>query len=165
MAGINTGPSMMSRLGNMGAGMANGLAQNYGGDLSGAAKATSGLLNRQKSPMRRPGVTSGLGGQMPGQRMPMPQNPMAGRMQAPGLISATTSGPEMQAQMPQSINTGPSPQLFTQPYANLFQPPSGNSGITGGMSNRPSGYERPNMGAPGTDIGGLFGRFNQFAGR
>ncbi len=167
MAGISTGPSFMSRLGGQLPGMANALGQQYGGNMSGMAKSSSSLLNRQKAPsfgggMRRaktPGVIEGMGNSpLPGQQI-----------QAPGLQPSPGMGGEINAQMPMAgINTGPSPQLFQQPYGNLFSGTpgygsGGNTGITGGLFNRPPGYERPNMGAPGIDIGGMFSTYNKMS--
>lgn len=176
---INTNPSFMSRLGGQMPGMVNAAAQQFGNpSMKESVAGSASLLGKQKTPgfmggMRRktPPVTNGIpGGQMPGQQIPIPTGPSfmptagPGRMspvnvQAPGLVPPG----EMNAEMP--IATGPSP-LFQNPYGNIFgNSPgygrSGNTGIAGGMFNRPPGYERPNMGAGGTDIGGLFGRYNQ----
>jgi hypothetical protein len=163
---VNTGPSFMSRLGQAAPGALNAAAQQFGNpSMAGGVKASAGLLGRQKQPMRRqmpvgPRVTSGIpAGQMPGQRI-----------QAPGLqVSPEMGGmrPELNAEMPMGgINTAPSPQLFAKPYANIFggtsgYGPSGNTGVAGGLFNRPPGYERPNMGAPGADIGGMFSTYNR----
>jgi hypothetical protein len=156
MAGINVGPGFMGRLGGQMPGALNALGQKYGGSMSGPAKASASLLGKQRTPSR-PKVTSGMGKQqLPGQQIPI---------QAPGLQAAPQ---EIQAQMPAAVNTAPSPQLFQNPYANIFggssgYGSSGNTGIAGGLFNRPPGYERPNMGAAGTDIGGMFGAYNRFS--
>jgi hypothetical protein len=168
--GVSTAPSggFFKRLGGQIPGMTNAMAQNFGGgdaqtmqNLQGSAK----LLGMQKPPMRKPPMPSmgpGISGMpqgMPGEMPPM-------QAQAPGLQAAPGMGPEMQAQMP--ITTGPS-NLAGSPYGNLFgggrgMPgmSNGNTGVAGGIFNRPPGYERPNFGGGGNDVSGLFGSFNRF---
>lgn len=140
MAGVRTGPSMMGKIGQFGARATNALAQQYGDPrMRGAAQGASSLFNRPRpmAPPSMPTATAGIQpGQMPGQQMPMPSLP--------------------------SIQTGPTNQ-FSTPYSNVFTGygPSGNTGIAGGILNRPPGYERPNIGgnAGGVDIGGMFSRY------
>ena len=165
MAGISTGPGFMSRLGGQLPGMVNAAAQQFGNpSMRNAVAGSASLLSKQKQPRFNPArmapkVTTGID-TMPGTQVPLPSNPI--NIQAPGL----TPPQEISAEMP--INTGPSAPIFQNPYANIFSASpgygrSGNTGIAGGLFNRPPGYERPNMGAGGIDIGGLFGRFNQFS--
>lgn len=61
---------------------------------------------------------------------------------------------------------GPSPMIDTGPsygaaVGSPAMPGNPNPGISGGLFNRPTGYERPPMAAGSNDIGGMFGRYNQ----
>lgn len=132
MPGVSTGPSFMNRLGGQMPGMVNGLAQQFGDpQMQGAVQSSSRLLNRP-----RPNIQQSQA--IP--RMPMPQ-PMT---QMPGT--------PMPPPTPPGIQTGPStPPPFMNPML------GGMSGI-GGMG----GMNRNSMmGQQPTDIGGLFGRYNQ----
>jgi len=116
------------------AGATNALAQSMGGPLGEAAKGTSAFLKRrpQFGVPQMPKAQSGIpAGQMPGQQMPMPMTPAL------------------------PIDTGPS-NAMGGGYGG-----GSNPGIFSGLFNRPTGYERPPMAAGPTDIGGLFGRYNQ----
>ena len=146
MAGISTGPSFMSRLGNFGAGATNALAQQFGGDLSGAARGSSALLGRQQQPRRpqMPQIRNGIPGEMPGQKMPLPTMP-----------PPVGGGP---------INTAPSmmtPEMLSGMSTMGF---GGGGGIWNPMAPKldPSTgqYSTPNNG-----MGGIFGRFNRMGGQ
>lgn len=137
MAGISTSPSggFFSRMMGQMPGMTNSLAQNFGDpSMRGAVQGSSRLLGMQKpSQPKMPKYVNGLpDGQLPGMQIPMPSMP-----------SPINMG---------GIDTGPS----------RVPMPENNSGIAGGLFNRPPGYERP--GQPNSGGGGLFSNYRPMSG-
>lgn len=120
---VSTSPSFMSRLGGMMPGMLNSMASQYGNPNMRGMVDTAGMMSRmfQNRPRHMPQATPGIN-QMPGQQMPPPQ-------------------------IPQGIDTGPSPAVM-----GMGRLPMNNGGVAGGIFNRPQGYERPNF-------GGIFGNY------
>lgn len=144
MAGVGTAPSsgFFSRMVGQIPGMTNSLAQNYGGDLSGAAKQSSALFGRtpRKSQPGSPKVTNGIPkGQIPGTQMPMPTAP-TGINTGPTNMSMPM-GDGASAPMGGGHGMG-----FWNPYAPKMDPQTGQ-------------YSTPNM-----DMGGIFGRYNRLSG-
>ena len=124
-------------------GAINALGQQFGGDLSGSARASSSLLGARKQPKapQGPKVTGGIPrGQMPGQQMPMPQVPPAPPMGG-------------------GINTGPTTM-------NSFMPSnSGGGGFWNPTAKGPLQFEMNgvplDMGSGGG--GGVFNRYNRMS--
>lgn len=155
MAGINVGPGQgfLGRMAGQMPGMINSAAQQFGDPsmrktVAGSASLLGKNKMRTKPKMpQSPPVTTGMG------NMPMPGQEV--NIQAPGLQQPIDTG-----------MMGMKPELMGNPYAGIFNSSpgygrSGNTGIAGGLFNRPPGFERPNMGSGGIDIGGLFGAYNR----
>lgn len=132
MAGINVG----NFWGRMMPGMVNALGQQYGGNLSGASRASSSLLGAKKQP-KTPKVTNGIqGGQLPGQQMSMPQIP---------------TPPPMSG----GVNTGPTNFNSMGGGHGGFWNPGAKGPLQLEMNGMPIGTMGGNSG------GGLFNRYNQ----
>lgn len=133
--GVNAGPSgsFMSRLGKNAPGMLNAAAQQYGGDFKGTAKLTGNMMKGRVQPgqgqpaqQQEGGVQTGPSA-MPGGMMPF----MPAINQASGLFGNMMGRPDFMSKM------------------------GGNTGISGGLFNRPGGFGNGFM-DPGR-MGGLVG--------
>lgn len=133
---VNTGPSKGASF-----------MSKLGGQMPGMVNGLAGKFGDPSMTGAVKGAGSVLGMRRPSMpQMPRVQNGMPGQM------------PGMQMPLPQApgIDTGPSmpPPMMPQ-----------NQGIMGNIFNRPAGYERPMGPMQGTEIGGLFGKYNQMQQR
>jgi hypothetical protein len=160
MPGINVGPSMgfgarmaqgFKNLGQNAPGVVNALAQNYGGGMSGAAKATGNANQGRRGMGQNRGFTSPMRPQQP---QPMPQQ--GGMVRMPNI---SFGGP----MNPQPTGGMPAPRPMPNPMPR-------NTGITGGMfgGQPPAISQQPPPMVPDSPMGGggnLWNMYSQLANR